>query len=104
MSFFNNPPFRIISTEELEHVLNTMRSRHTIPHDLLDLWRETAKAHLNEYGQFKGMDEKELVVYIASVEKLTKHTRPQFSSVVGEFHEELKKALEKSRYGSTSFI
>ena len=97
---FNDPPQQVITPDEFERVLNLVNNRHEmVPHDVFERWRAMAEGHLKESGPYRGMDEKELSAYI---KKLPLITPEAYRSVVKDLHKELQKALEKSRYGSTS--
>jgi len=97
---FNDPPRRVITSDEFDRVLNIMKDRHrALPHDVFERWRAMAEGHMKESGPYRGMDEKELKSYI---KKLPIITPEAYRSVINDFHDELQKALEKSRYGSTS--
>ncbi|MDO8558448.1 MAG: hypothetical protein Q7S09_04670 [bacterium] len=97
MGLFNNPPSRVVSEEEFEKVLSAVSRKHRgVPHEEFQKIRAMAAGYLNEHGQFRGMDEKELKQFLGNVTPVIDRS---YRGMLKTLDVELQKALG-GRYGS----
>ncbi len=96
MGLFNNPPSRVVSEQEFEKVLSAVSRKHRgIPHEEFQKIRAFAAGYLQEHGQFRGMDEKEVGQFLGN---LTPVIDKPYRGMLKTLDAELKKALS-GRYG-----
>lgn len=87
--------------QEFERVLDDMKSRHsTIPHEVFERWRVTAKGYMSDRGRYRGMDAKELPEFMSAAKTVTPSL---YHGALSDLEAELGKAV-KGTYGNPMHI